>query len=437
MSRRPPQPFTNWAGNHRCRPLSVQTPRNDDELVELIERARRRGETIKPVGAGHSWTDIACTDGHLVSLDADNAVLDIDRRRHTITVRAGIRLRQLTRALAAHGLAMANLGSVAEQSIAGAISTGTHGSGIKFGNLATQVIAMRLVTGTGQVLRLSAEDEPELFSAARVGLGALGVITQVTLQCVPPFHLCERTRAMPFERAMRDMQALVDTHDHTKLWWLPHTGLVLVSRYDRVHDRCSRGASLQHYLEHHPLTTLALEGMTRLGNALPWTIPAVNRTVSLAYTRPVDRVSRSEHLFHTVMPPRHLEMEYAIPRARAEEAAERLRALVFDHRLRVNFIQELRFVAADDIMLSPAFARDSCHFGVYIGAHADHRRYFELAEAMLLDLDGRPHWGKCFSIDHTELSARLPNFERFAEIRRTLDPDGVFVNPFVRRVFGL
>jgi L-gulonolactone oxidase len=429
--------FTNWAGNHCSSPLRRHRVRGDQHIAEIIARARAAGETVKAVGAGHSWTDIACTDGHLLSLDEDCELIAMDLHAHTVTVRAGIRLRDLSELLLRRGLALSNLGSIAEQSIAGAIATGTHGTGLGFGNLATQVIGLRLITAAGEILDLSATREPELFSAAQVSLGCLGIISQVTIQCEPAFHLRERSQPMAFDEAMRDLPTLVEGHDHTKLWWLPHTDTVQVSSYDRTTAPISPGAELQHAIEHHRLMTWLLGGMTELGRRLPAAVPRLNRMVAPLLFRPVDRVNRSHRLFATVMPAPHFEAEFAIPYARTAEAAERLRALIRTHDLRVNFIQELRFVAADDIMMSPAFARDSCHVGGYIGACRDTERFLRHFEALMLDLDGRPHWGKVFAVGHDELKARLPNFERFAAIRARLDPDGVFVNRFIRRIFGL
>lgn len=429
--------FQNWAGNHRSHPSHRHRLRGDRAIAELISRARKQGETVKVVGAGHSWTDIACTDGHLVSLDDDCDILAIDRQACTVTARAGIRLRDLNRLLREQGLAMSNLGSIAEQSIAGAISTGTHGTGLGFGNLATQVLGLRLIDGRGQVHDLSASAEPELFSAARVGLGCLGIISQVTVQCEPAFHLRERSGPMPFAAAFADIPALCAGHEHSKLWWLPHTDTVHVCHYDRTDEPVSRGASLQYTVEHHPLMTRLLGAVVESGNRMPRAVPYLNRVIAPLYFRPVDRVNRSDRIFATVMPPRHLEAEFALPVERTQEAAERMRALIRGHRLRVNFIQELRFVAADDILLSPAFGRDSCHFGGYIGASADSERFFRCFEELMLELDGRPHWGKVFRAGHKQLRERLPGFARFAAIRARLDPDGVFVNNFVRRVFGL
>lgn len=432
-----PGTFYNWARNHRAHPRTIRSVRGDAALAALVERARARGETVKPVGAGHSWTDIACTDGHLIDLDGDDDILDVDITRCTVTVRAGIRLHKLVQTLDLHGLALCNLGSITEQSVAGAISTGTHGSGARFGNLATQVTGLRLVTGTGEILDVSATREPEIFSAARVGLGCLGVITQVTLQCERAFCLHERSEPMRFDAAMSTMQDVVSAHEHVKLWWLPHTNTVHVFRQDRTDASPTRGADLQHRIGQHGAVIELLRGVLWAGQRQPRAIPVLNRFVKPLFLRPTDRVDHGYRLFSTLMPPRHLEMEYAIPRHATRDAVERVRALIRRERLRVNFIQELRFVAADDILLSPAYGRETCHFGAYIGDTRDRARYFERFEQIMLDLDGRPHWGKCFSIGHAELRERLPNYERFSTIRAKLDPDGVFVNPFVRRVFGL
>ena len=429
--------FSNWAGNHRSYPLRRHRPRGDRAIANVLAHARDRGETVKVVGAGHSWSDIACTDGHLISLDEDRDIVSVDTRTCTVTARAGIRLRDLSQIVHRYGLALSNLGSIAEQSVAGAISTGTHGTGLRFGNLATQVIGLRLITGTGDILDLDATCEPELFAAARVGLGCLGIISQVTLQCEPAFNLHEQTRPMAFAEAFAALPELVAGHEHTKLWWLPHTDVVHVACYDRTDAPVSRTAGLQFKIEHHRAMTALLGALIGTGNRLPGTVPYLNRLARPLLLRATDRVNRSDRVFATVMPSPHLESEYAIPYQHTREAAERMRALIRAQELRVNFIQELRFVAADDLLMSPAFGRDSCFFGAYIGACRDRERFFSGFEDIMLDLDGRPHWGKIFTVGHAEFAARLPNFERFAAIRARLDPNGVFVNPFIRRVFGV
>ena len=426
--------FRNWAGNHSCMPADVHLPGSEAEVVDLVEQVRRRAGTMRVVGAGHSWSDIVCTQGHLVSLDKLDEVIAIDREASCVTVQAGIRLEKLVAHLHEHNLALPNLGSIAEQSVAGVISTGTHGTGVGLGNLSSTVRRMRLVTGRGEVLEVDAESHPEIFAAARVGLGCLGVITEVTLDCVPAFNLCERSWTLSFEEGLRQMQTLVDGHDHVKFWWLPHTGRMQVFAADRT-EREPTPPSLLERIDRSGALTPVLAGIVEVGNRLPWTIPALNQTVAASYFNDYELVAQSDYVFNLAMPPAHMEAEYAVDRYDAEEALRQMRALIEFERFRVNFITEVRFVAADDIWLSCDYGRDSCHLGAYNGTTPRWRDYFEGVEQIALRLDGRPHWGKTFFAEGDILREVFPHFDDFAKVRERLDPDGVFVNDFVRRLF--
>ena len=426
--------FRNWAENHVCAPKSRIEPSSEREVVDLVERVRRDGETIRVVGAGHSWSDVACTGGHLVSLDRMNDVVDIDRERGTATVDAGLRLKHLVPYLLERGLALPNLGSILEQSVAGVISTGTHGTGIGLGNLSSTVRSMRLVDGRGRIVELG-EDDGRL-DAARVSIGALGVITRVTLDVVPAFNLHEQVWTLSFREALDQMHPIVERHDHVKFWWLPHTDQVQVFAADRT-DEEKRPAGVAQRLDESGLLTPLFSGVIGLGNRVPEAIPALNNLVAEVYFDEFDHVAESHRVFNLPMPPPHLESEYGFPAERADEGLRRLRNFIDDEGLGVNFITEVRFVAPDDIWLSPAYERASAQIGAYIGETPRWRDYFEGFEEIALEMDGRPHWGKTFYAGPDDLRRNLPRFDDFLELRRELDPDGVFLNDFTRRVFGV
>ena len=393
---------------------------------------------LKVVGSGYSWSDVACTEGHLVRLDRMNRVLDVDARARRITVEAGMRLGDLNEHLARLGLALGNLGAISKQTVAGAISTGTHGTGMRFGSLCALVQSLRLIRADGRTMDLSRTDG-DLFQAARLSLGCLGVITRVTLDCEPAFDLEETAFNLPFDEAVDQLQSLADTHDHVKLWWLPHTGSVFVVTMQRVP---SRGAGRRRPLRTvvgDALETVANRGafaaLLRVGASAPSTVPAINRAVARAYFRPRRRRDRSDRVFNLPMPPRHRQMEYGIPRDVAPLALRRLRELVRTLRVAVDFVVELRFVARDAILLSPSYGRDSCQFGAYMGDHPHRMVYFDSFETLCWQLDGRPHWGKEFGLRAKELRQRVPGMERFCNVRRSLDPDKRFENRFTRRLF--
>lgn len=425
--------FRNWARTASCRVERFVQPDTEDELVALVKQVAAAGGRLKVVGAGHSWSEAACTDGVLVNLDRLDRVLSVDRERGLFTVEAGIRLHALNEALDAHGLAMPVLGSVCVQSLAGAIATGTHGSAPRKGSLASAVVGLRLVDGTGRVHDVSRSTDPDVFDAARVGLGALGVVTRLTLQVTPAFRLEETVEPLPFDEALARIPALVASEEFVKLWWVPHTSHALVFRYRRTKapSTWSRFARWLDVLTNR----VAFAFLLFLSRLSPAVVPPVNALVQASYFRPGKRIARSDQCLSLSMPPRHDEMEYALPLERAADAFRFAKHVIEQERLRVNFIVELRFTAADEPWMSPAYGRDTCWLGAYIASSASLERYFEVVEAQMLAWGGRPHWGKRFAAPADTLRRHVPRYDDFATIRERLDPQRVFGNVFLDRVW--
>ena len=423
---------SNWAGNVRCSPARILRPSTEAELLDMVQQTAPA--KVRLVGGDHSWSDIAATDDVRITLDGMDRVLSVDGDR--VKVEAGIRIRALNEALAQRGLAMANLGSIDQQSIAGAISTATHGSGKRHGTLSTQVVGLRLLTMDGTIHELSEQSQPALFAAARVSLGCLGIITAVTLQCVPAFRLEEIRRPMRVAEVVERLPALLDEGEYVKLWWLPGSDTVQVFSATPT-DAPAAPRPLQEWIEAHLLSPVIFPLVLALGGVVPALIPGIARLLAAVYFRPDRRIDHSHRVLHIPMPPRHLETEYALPIERTGEALLRLRALIAEQNLGVNFVQELRFVAADDLPLSPASGRVSCYLGAYTAAPRDAERYFAAFEALMAELGGRPHWGKMFQRTPAELAAMYGGWEDFCDLRAGLDPDGRLVNPFISRVLGI
>ena len=431
--------FRNWSGTHGCSPARFVQPAVEEEVAGEVRRAAKESRRVRVVGAMHSWNDSACSDDVLLNLDRLAGVIAVEGER--VTVGAGTRIHALNRLLAARGLAMANLGSIDQQSVAGAIATGTHGTGVTLGNLSSRVTGMRVVTADGKVLDIDEAtdhgDDGELLRAGRVSLGALGVVTRVTLACVPAYDLVEQSYSLPLEEAVRRMDELVDAHRHLKMWWLPHTKRVQVFAMDIATTR--EGAivesGLARWWDRSVILRGAFASLLWLGARWPSRIAAVNRLVAKSHFKDRRRVGRSDEILHIAMPARHRESEYAVPRARAPEALERLAAGIARERLNVNFVVELRWVRADDSLLSCSNGRDACYVGGYMREAPDRARYFAMFESLMQELDGRPHWGKEFSLAGADLRARLPGFARFAAVRKRLDPERRFDNDYLRRLF--
>lgn len=428
--------FRNWAGNVVAKPRHYAQPRTEDEVLSIVKQTRRRGGNLRVVGAGHSWTDAAACDDTMLNLDRLDRVVDVDYSKWQVTVQAGIRLNALIRALDAHGMALLNLGSVAEQSIAGAIGTGTHGSGLAYGSLSTQLVKFRLVCGDGVIRDVDREQSPELFHAAAVSFGSLGIMTQVTLQAEPTYDLEENCFAMPFEAALRLAPQLYREHPRIKFWWLPHTGVVQVYTYDKTSAERRPTSALEDRFDAF-MNQQVFSAIIGVGRRFPRLVPRLNNLVGASYFKPYSKVDRWDRVLTVSMPPVHLENEYGLPLDCTVEVLERVKRHLDRRRLTVGFINEVRFVKADDNWLSPAYQRDSVQFGAYTpdGKHA--RDYLEGVEDIAYELGGRPHWGKDFHATPEYLAQVYPRYDDFARLRSELDPADLFVNDFVRRIFGL
>ncbi|MHB1487421.1 MAG: D-arabinono-1,4-lactone oxidase [Acidimicrobiales bacterium] len=429
--------WANWAGNQRCAPSGVARPRSVEELVAVVREAQASRRRVKVVGAGHSFTDIACTDGTLVRLDGYNRVLGVDTSdpgHPRITVQAGIRLRDLNDALAARGLALPNLGDIAYQSVSGAMSTSTHGTGAKLGGLATQIHAVELVSADGSVHNLSRTDDPEAFQAARVSLGALGIVSAYTLDCVPAFNLKAVEEPMRADEMLDRIDELVDGNEHFEAYWVPHTGWALTKSNNLTTAPAAPRGQAREFLERVLLENVAFGAMCRVGRWRPQWIPTLARVIPS--TGRNEFVGRSDRIFTSPRMVHFYEMEYAIPRAAGADAVRELRRFVAASGLRLSFPVEIRFAAADDIFLSTANGRDSCYIAVHVYQGMPYEQYFRGVEAIMDSVGGRPHWGKLHFQTAATLASRYPDWERFGAVRKRFDPDGMFANPYLDRVLG-
>jgi L-gulono-1,4-lactone dehydrogenase len=427
--------FKNWGGNQRCSPLALHKPSTEDELVALVQAAADAGEHVKVVGAGHSFTDIACTDGHMISLDNYRRVLEVDIAAATIKVQAGITIHDLGEVLAGQGLAQPNLGDIAYQSIAGAISTATHGTGQRLGNIATQVKALSLVTADGSIVDCSAEKNANVFNAARVGLGALGVISTVTLQCVPAFVLRSVQKPRVLDEVLEQIDELTSDNQHFEFFWIPHSDRVLAIANNPMDSPPNPPGPISAYFNDMLLENHAFGLLQRLGRANPRWIPPLGRfTASLLSSRTV--VDSSRRVFANERLVRFVEMEYALPREVLAPAVREVRSMIDAKGLRISFPIEVRVAAGDDIWLSTASGRDTCYVAVHVFQGLPFDGYFHEVEAIMNGFNGRPHWGKMHYHSAATLRPRYAHWDDFIDVRNRLDPDGRFSNAYLDRVLG-
>ena len=424
--------WRNWSGTVVA-DVDVATPSTVGELQEIVAHSARTGRRVKPIGAGHSFTAIGATDGVQLRLDGLRGIVRADRESALVTVLPGTTLRDLNEALWQLDLALANLGDIDAQTVAGAVSTGTHGTGARLGGLATQVHGMELVCADGAQLDV----DTELLPAAAIGLGALGVIATVTLQCVPRFALAAAEVPAELDDVIADLDDNIDGNDHFEFYWFPHTRRVLTKRANRVLPQTELRpvGRLRHWVDDEFLSNTVFEGVNRVTTRRPALIPRTNAIAARALTGR-DYIDRSYRVFSS---PRHVvfrEMEYAVPRDTVAHVLAEIASWLDRNDERIGFPVEVRFAAADDIWLSTAHGRDTGYVAVQQYHRRDHARYFRAVEEIAMSVGGRPHWGKLHERDAESLRAAYPRFHDFVAVRDRLDPNRVFGNGYLERVLG-
>jgi FAD-linked oxidoreductase len=426
--------WRNWAGNQRATPVTVSRPTSIDEVTAVIQDAAANGRRVKVAGSGHSFTDIALADDIRLDLSAFGSTLSVDLESRVVTAPAGMPLRALNEALAARGLALPNLGDIDAQTIAGAISTGTHGTGAGYGCLSTFVAGLTLVTGTGEVIRCGPDEHPEIFVAAQVGLGALGVITEVSLRCVDAFVLHADERPMPLDAVLAGLPEHVG-NDHFEFYWLPYTERTLTKRNNRVAADNRPLSRLRAWWDDDFLQNTVLGALCRVGRAVPSLVPAISRAEARVIT-PRVYTARSDVAFVSPRRVRFTEMEYGLPREALPEAFAGLRKVVESLPFKVLIPVEVRFTAPDDIWLSHGYGRESAYIAIHQFVGVEYEPYFRAFERVAEGLGGRPHWGKLHYRDAASLRAEYPHFDAFLAIRDRLDPGRLFANAYTERVLG-
>ncbi|EYT92976.1 FAD/FMN-dependent dehydrogenase [Frankia casuarinae] len=431
--------WRNWAGNETVRSVRLARPRDAEEISALVGTAIRDGHQIRAIGSSHSMSAIGRPDPGSVQVRLDRCadLVALDGGSGLVTVRGGMTMRRLNRLLAEAGLALTNQGDVDEVTIAGAISTGTHGTGSRFGGLCTQVRALEVVLGDGSVVTCSRGERPELFAAARLGLGAVGVVTSVTLQAVPLFALQVQEGPMRLDEVLDTYDDLVDQTDHLRFSWFPHTTTALVRRGQRrpLDDGLAPLPRLRCWVDDELVSNTLFGALMTTGRRMPAAVRPIAHVSARASGSRTFR-DLSYRVFTSHRRVRFKEMEYALPRA---DLAATLRELVYamgSADVRAVFPVEVRCAAADEIPISTAYGRDTAYIAVHVDHRGAHGDYFGLAEKIMLSVGGRPHWGKLHSLDAATLRGLYPRFDDFLAVRDAADPTGVFANAYLDRVLG-
>ncbi|QYX77072.1 D-arabinono-1,4-lactone oxidase [Streptomyces akebiae] len=427
--------WRNWAGNVTARPVREVTPATVEELAAAVRQAAEDDLRVKAVGTGHSFTAAAATDGVLIRPQLLTGIRKIDREAMTVTVAAGTPLKRLNLALAREGLSLTNMGDIMEQTVSGATSTGTHGTGRDSASIAAQIRGLELVTADGSVLTCSATENPDVFAAARVGIGALGIVTAITFAVEPIFLLTAREEPMPFERVLAEFDQLHAENEHFEFYWFPHTGNTNTKRNNRSAGPEKPVPQLNSWFEDEFLSNGVFQVANWVGQAVPATIP----TIAQISSRALSARTYTDIPYKVFTSPRRVrfvEMEFAVPREAVVDTLRELKAMVDRSKLRVSFPVEVRTAPADDITLSTASGRESAYVAVHMFKGTPYQAYFTAAERIFTAHEGRPHWGKVHTRDTDYFAKVYPRFGEFTALRDRLDPQRRFQNDYLRRVLG-
>ncbi|HLV98202.1 MAG TPA: D-arabinono-1,4-lactone oxidase [Ktedonobacterales bacterium] len=423
----------NWSGSVQGRPREIVRPGSIDELARLVGAYGRAGRHVRVVGSGHSFTPLVQTDDVLLSLDQVQGIESMDAERQTVTVLGGTRLKELGEALLARGVAQENLGDIDVQSIAGAISTGTHGTGIRFGTLATQVAGLTLVTATGDLLECSPDHNPDIFKAAQVSVGTLGVIARVTLRVVPAKRLRFQSHREKLADCLTNLERYKQENSHFEFFWMPYTQWTQAKFLNET-EAAASGSNLWGQFNKIVLENGVYWLLSETCRLMPRLSKPISKFSASAIAS-VDEVDYSHRVYATPRMVRFQEMEYNIPAEHFATVIGEVQECINREQFDVHFPVECRFVHADDIWLSPAYQRESAYVAVHMYRGMPYRDYFQQIEAIFRRYQGRPHWGKMHTQTAESLAALYPRWHDFRRVRAALDPQGVFLNDYLRRLF--
>jgi len=479
--------FTNWAKIHSCQPKKIHRPKTEQDLIAIMSSSALTKEKIRVVGVGHSPSDISMTSEHMISLHENyNQILMVDREHHLVRVQSGIQLKKLNHELETkYSMSLSSLGSISEQTISGAISTGTHGTGIQFGCLGDTIVQLQVLCYVKKSLSNSSNNsgeqgealhvqkltlnkgskdkrERDLLAAHLCGLGCLGIISTVTIQCEPLFYLTAVQKPMKFDQVVNQLPELIPSEDHWRFWYFPHTndcitwGASRVNPPELIHHPKSTVSSLTNavarrvnplhmardlnvYMRDRVVGYHLLELLLFVSKFVPKLVPFINRlyyhllfSMKKVSTDVSYKVFNFDCLFYQFV------NEWSIPIENTAIAMQQIKQMIETKRYNVHFPIEVRFVKGDDIWLSPCYGRDSCYIGIIMyrpyNYTIDYEHYFADFFKIMSALGGRPHWAKDFSLSEAQLRSMYPKWQQFKQLRCEVDPLNIFVNDYMQRL---
>jgi FAD-linked oxidoreductase len=427
--------WSNWSGGVTAKPAVLSNPGDEDELSSLL----RAGATpCRVTGAGHSFTPLCETSGTLFSLSQMSGLLSCDKEKKTARVRAGTSIRDLGPLLHAAGLGLLNQGDIDRQAIAGAVGTGTHGTGKELKSLSGAVSSLRLVTPTGDVLTCSRDENSDVYSASRVSMGTLGIMSEIELQCRASYVLEERGGRMSVADLFSSIEQLRDKNRHFEFFWFPFADDVLIKTLNKVDGNPkARRRAPDGAVGPADLAFLRLCEISRFAPFLRGRFQKqMTDQGGARYSGDEPGRTRWSHdAFPSDRNVRFNEMEYAIPAELGPDCVQEVAKYMRECGANFLFPIEYRYVAADDIWLSPFFERDSVTISIHQYHKQSYKKLFHGVEAIFQRYGGRPHWGKIHNLQSRELCELYPNWEKFCDIRAEIDPKGKMLNSYLRSLF--
>lgn len=427
--------WQNWSESVTIEPKHYFEPKDLKELKEIVKHCSKNHLRIRVVGAGHSFTPLVVTSEVLISLDRISGIYSIEEEENLATVWAGTRLKDLGPELFELGYAMENLGDINEQSVAGAISTGTHGTGLQFGSISTQVRGVTILTASGELLEISTSKNEEYFEAARLSLGLLGIVVKVTLKVKKAYQLIGESYRLDFDECLNSLDSLCESNRNFEFFWFPYTKTVQVKTLNTVEDREMKKTGKQTF-KNVVIENGLFWGLSEMSRLIPKTAKFVSSVSALGV--PVGkRMNDSYLVYATPRLVRFNEMEYSVPKDKMAKVLREIDALLRERKFNVHFPIECRYVKADSIWLSPSYDRDSAYIAIHMYKGMEFQEYFEAVEQIFLSYGGKPHWGKMHNLNYDQVKDLYPKLDDFLQVREQLDPNRLFVNPYVKDLFNL
>ena len=428
-----PKTIQNWGGNIKFTPKQICYPTTHDEVADIVKKAYQNCQNVRIIGSGHSWTNLIDTQDILISLDEYQGIVSLDKANYTAVVKAGTKLKLLGELLHEQELAMENMGDINVQSIAGALSTGTHGTGVTFKTLANQMLEITLVNGKGETVVCSEQQNRDLFKAAQISLGALGIITKIKLKLVPTFKLKYVSVKSTLDDALKNLDKYKAENRNFEFYWFPFTKTVQLKFVNETSEAVKNVGFAKKFND------VVMENgvfgvLSRMSRAMPKFAPRVSKLSAWGISEGT-YINHSHLIFATQRLVRFNEMEYNIPQENFTTIIKEIEACINTHQFKVHFPIECRWVKADDILISPASGRDSAYIAVHMYKGMEYKPYFEAIEAIFKKYGGRPHYGKMNTLNHNDFAELYPNWQKFNGIRQEMDPEGLFLNKYLKGIF--